>query len=88
MTTQTKDSFYLERLKTKFNTKDAYWSVGETGTAIWQPHTRNKFDVLTEHKLVDITFDEQTYKSFQLIILGFNTISTDQPLLVLSGNAS
>ena len=74
MTTQTKtkDSFYLERLKTKFNTGNAYWSVGETNTSIWQPHTRNKFDVLTEHKLIDITFDEQIYKGFQLITIGFN----------------
>jgi hypothetical protein len=86
MTTQTKDSFYLERLKTKFNTKDAYWSVGETGTAVWQPHTRNKFDVLTEHKLVDITFDEQIYKSFQLIILGFNY--EFRTVLDLNGNPS
>ena len=74
MTTQTKtkDSFYLERLKTKFNSEGAYWSVGETDNSIWQPHTRNKFDVLTNYKLIDITFDEQTYKGFQLIIIGFN----------------
>ena len=74
MTTQTKtkDSFYLERLKTKFNCESAYWSVGETDNSIWQPHTRNKFDVLTNYKLIDITFDEQTYKGFQLIIIGFN----------------
>ena len=50
MTTQTttKDSFYLERLKTKFNSGEAYWSVGEASTLIWQPHTRNRFELLTE----------------------------------------
>jgi len=31
MTTQTKDSFYLERLKTKFNSGGAYWRDGATG---------------------------------------------------------
>ena len=67
MTTQTKDSFYLERLKTKFDNKEGYWSVGDTSTSIWQPHTRNKFDLFTQTKLIDITFDEQTYKDFQLI---------------------
>jgi hypothetical protein len=88
MTTQTKpkDSFYLERLKTKFDTKDAYWSVGETSTSIWQPHTRNKFDLLTQHKLIDITFDEQIYKGFQLIILGFNY--EFRTVLDLNGNTS
>jgi hypothetical protein len=84
--TKTKDSFYLERLKTKFNTKDAYWSVGETSTSIWQPHTRNKFDLLTEHKLIDITFDEQIYKGFQLIIIGFNY--EFRTVLDLNGNTT
>jgi hypothetical protein len=70
--TKTKDSFYLERLKTKFNTKDAYWSVGETSTSIWQPHTRKSFEFLTETKLIDITFNEQIYKGFQLILIGFH----------------
>jgi hypothetical protein len=88
MTTQTKtkDSFYLERLKTKFNKRDAYWSIGETGTSIWQPHTRNKFDVLTEHKLIDITFDEQIYKDFQLIIIRFQY--EFKTVLDLNGNPS
>jgi hypothetical protein len=88
MTTQTitKDSFYLERLKTKFNTQGAYWSVGETSTSIWQPHTRNKFDVLTNHKLIDITFDEQNYKGFQLIIVGFHY--EFRAVLDLNGNTS
>jgi hypothetical protein len=88
MTTQTKtkDSFYLERLKTKFNTQGAYWSVGETSTSIWQPHTRNKFDLFTQTKLIDITFDEQTYKDFQLIIIGFNY--EFRTVLDLNGNPS
>ena len=88
MTTQTKtkDSFYLERLKTKFNNGGAYWSVGETNTAIWQPHTRNKFNLLTEHKLIDITFDEQIYKDFQLIIIGFNY--EFRTVLDLNGNTT
>lgn len=88
MTTQTKtkDSFYLERLKTKFNSGGAYWSVGETGNSIWQPHTRNKFDVFTEHKLIDITFNEQTYKGFQLIIVGFHY--EFRSVLDLNGNTS
>jgi hypothetical protein len=88
MTTQTKtkDSFYLERLKTKFNNGGAYWSVGDTGTSIWQPHTRNKFDLLTEHKLIDITFDEQIYKGFQLIIIGFNY--EFRTVLDLNGNTT
>jgi hypothetical protein len=88
MTTQTKtkDSFYLERLKTKFNTGEAYWSVGETSTSIWQPHTRNKFDVLTQSKLVDITFDEQIYKGFQLIVIKFNY--EFRTVLDLNGNTT
>jgi hypothetical protein len=88
MTTQTKtkDSFYLERLKTKFNSGDAYWSVGETNTSIWQPHTRNKFDVITQSKLVDITFDEQIYKGFQLIVIGFNY--EFKKVLDLNGNTT
>ena len=88
MTTQTitKDSFYLERLKTKFNTGEAYWSVGETSTSIWQPHTRNKFDLLTQSKLINITFDEQIYKGFQLIIIGFNY--EFRTVLDLNGNPS
>jgi hypothetical protein len=84
--TKTKDSFYLERLKTKFNTKDAYWSVGETSTSIWQPHTRNKFDLLTQSKLINITFDEQIYKGFQLIIIGFNY--EFRTVLDLNGNTT
>jgi hypothetical protein len=88
MTTQTitGDSFYLKRLKTKFNNGNGYWSVGDTGTSIWQPHARNKFDVLTEHKLVDITFDEQTYKNFQLILIGFHY--EFRTVLDLNGNTS
>lgn len=88
MTTQTKtkDSFYLERLKTKFNSGEAYWSVGETNTSIWQPHTRNKFDLFTQTKLIDITFDEQTYKGFQLIIIGFNY--EFRTVLDLNGNTT
>jgi hypothetical protein len=74
MTTQTitKDSFYLERLKTKFNNQGGYWSVGDTTTSIWQPHTRKSFEFITETKLIDITFDEQIYKGFQLILIGFH----------------
>jgi len=88
MTTQpiTKDSFYLKRLKTKFNNKGGYWSVGDTGTSIWQPHVRNKFDVLTEHKLVDITFDEQIYNNFQLILIGFHY--EFRTVLDLNGNTT
>ena len=88
MTTQTitKDSFYLERLKTKFNNGGGYWSIGDTGTSIWQPHIRNKFDVLTEHKLIDITFDEQIYKGFQLIIMRFQY--EFRTVLDLNGNPS
>ena len=86
MTTQTKDSFYLERLKTKFNTGEAYWSVGDTSTSIWQPHTRNKFDVLTQTKLVNLTFDEQTYKGFQLILIGFHY--EFRTVLDLNGNTT
>lgn len=88
MTTQTitKDSFYLERLKTKFNSGEAYWSVGEASTLIWQPHTRNRFELLTQSKLVDITFDEQTYKGFQLITIGFNY--EFRTVLDLTGNTT
>ena len=88
MTTQTKtkDSFYLERLKTKFNSGEAYWSVGETSNLIWQPHTRNKFDLLTQSKLVNLTFNEQTYKGFQLITIGFNY--EFRTVLDLNGNTT
>jgi hypothetical protein len=86
MTTQIKDSFYLERLKTKFDNKEGYWSVGDTSTSIWQPHTRNKFDLFTQTKLIDITFDEQTYKDFQLIIIGFNY--EFRTVLDLNGNTT
>jgi hypothetical protein len=88
MTTQTKtkDSFYLERLKTKFNNGGAYWSVGDINTSIWQPHTRNKCGLFTEHKLIDITFDEQIYKGFQLIIIGFNY--EFRTVLDLNGNTT
>jgi hypothetical protein len=86
MTTQTKDSFYLERLKTKFNKQDGYWCVGDTSNLIWRPHTRSRFDVLTQNKLVDITFDEQTYKGFQLIIIGFNY--EFRTVLDLNGNTT
>ena len=86
MTTQTKDSFYLERLKTKFNSREGYWCVGDTSNLIWRPHTRSRFDVLTQNKLVDITFDEQTYKGFQLIIIGFNY--EFRTVLDLNGNTT
>ncbi len=86
MTTQTKDSFYLERLKTKFKDQGGYWYVGQENTSIWQSHTRNKYDLLTQEKLVDITFDEQTYKSFQLIILGFHYEC--RTVLDLNGNTT
>ena len=88
MTTQTitKDSFYLERLKTKFNNQGGYWSVGDTTTSIWQPHTRKSFEFITETKLIDITFDEQIYKGFQLIIMRFQY--EFRTVLDLNGNPS
>jgi hypothetical protein len=86
MTTQTKDSFYLERLKIKFNSGGAYWSVGDTSTSIWQPLSRKRFEVLTQSKLVDITFDEQTYKGFHLIVIGFHY--EFRSVLDLKGNTS
>lgn len=86
MTTQTKDSFYLERLKPKFKDQNGYVYVGQENTTIWQSHTRNKYDLLTQEKLVDITFDEQTYKSFQLIIIGFHYEC--RTVLDLNGNTS
>lgn len=86
MTIQTKNSFYLERLLTKFTGKNAYYRVGQKCLAIWQAHTRNRYDLLTQEKLVDMTFDEQTYKGFQLIIVGFHYEC--RTVLDLNGNTS
>ena len=86
MTTQTKDSFYLERLKPFFTEPDGYWSIGRADNSQWQPLTRSRFEFLTQSKLVDITFNEQNYKGFQLIVCGFHY--EFRQVLDLTGNPS
>jgi hypothetical protein len=69
MITQTKDSFYLERLKRFYETHNHYQSkVGDSHNSIWGLSSRTKLEHYCYFEVKDILFHEQEYKGFQLII--------------------
>lgn len=74
MTTQTKpkESFYLARLKEYLFRDDTlyrpYWKIGEVSISRYAPLTNEYLTCYTENKLVDVTFEEQEYKQFQIIV--------------------
>jgi hypothetical protein len=70
MTTQTKDSFYLERFKKLAEHPDRYLSKGSSNRTLWdQLSGRKRLEYLTKYEVSDIKFHEQEYLGFQLVIM-------------------
>ena len=84
-TIQPNDSFYLKRLKEYFTNK-SYDHIGSVHNSYWTPRSRTKLPLFTQHTLVDVTFDEQEYRGFQLIVIGWHYEM--RSVLDLNGNTS
>jgi hypothetical protein len=70
MTTQTKDSFYLERFKKIVEQPNLYLAKGSISRTLWdQINGRKRLEYLTKYEVSDIKFHEQEYLGFQLIVV-------------------
>ena len=84
-TIQSTDSFYVERLKNMFSQKH-FDKIGDTHNSYWCNRQRTRLPLFTQHTIVDLTFDEQEYRGFQLIVVGWHYEL--RPVLDLLGNTS
>ena len=84
-TIQSTDSFYVERLKNMFS-HNGFDKVGDTHNSYWGNRQRTRLPLFIQHTIADITFDEQEYRGFQLIVVGWHYEL--RSVLDLNGNTS
>jgi hypothetical protein len=82
---QSTDSFYVERLRNMF-LNEGYDKIGNTHNSYWGNRQRIRLPLFTQHTITDITFDEQEYRGFQLVIIGWHYEM--RSVLDLLGNTS
>jgi len=85
-TIQSTDSFYLKRIKPLFTGGSGYDKIGSFHNSYWGARSRTRLPAFTQHTLVDVTFDEQEYRGFQLIVIGWHYEM--RSILDLQGNTS